>query len=398
MSGRKIARSRTLAGAINCEDFRVLARRRLPRVVFDFIDGGAEGEVTLGENRRAFQEVHFRPRQASAPREIDTSVDVLGTGLRSPVMIAPCGAARVVHPEGELALARAAAAAGTIYVVPHMGGHRLEAVRAATSGPLWYQIYKMGSREVAEAAIGRAAAAGYAALVVTVDNSPTMRERDLRNGLPDLLSGSVRRALPHVGQLLVRPGWLAGFWRDGWPTGAPNAVLADGRAMTPADIMAANAQPASTFDWQDFAWIRQAWRGPMVVKGILTPEDARRALDWGSAAIIVSNHGGRALDGVGASLRALPAVAAATGGRVPVYLDGGIRRGSDVIKALCLGAQAVLIGRPSMFALACGEAGIARLLALLAADVRRTLGALGCGAVAELDRALVTFPRHWHDQ
>lgn len=307
-----------------------------------------------------------------------------------PVLLAPCGAARLIRPHGEQLVARAAAKAGSLYVVPHMGG-TLAAQIAPEGGPLWYQIYQVGGREVAEAALRRAWDAGYRTLVVTVDNPGTLRERDARNGLGPLLSGERRQALPYLGQLLARPHWLAGFLRDGRPTDAPNAQL-DGRAMRPLDIMRAAGRPDFTFRWSDFQWLRAAWPGPMIAKGILTAEDARRALDCGVTGLIVSNHGGRSVDGLAATLPTLPEIVRAAPDTVPVLLDGGVRNGGDVIKALCLGARAVLIGRPYLFALAAGDDGVPRLLQLLEADLRQHLAALGCASIADLSSELVRLP------
>jgi isopentenyl diphosphate isomerase/L-lactate dehydrogenase-like FMN-dependent dehydrogenase len=243
--------------------------------------------------------------------------------------------------------------------------------------------------------VQRAWSAGYRTLVVTVDNARTIRERDARNGFGTLLGEDRLRALPYLWQLLARPRWLAGFVRDGRPLAAPNALLPDGRAMRPLDVAAASKRPDSTFRWSDFRWLRDAWRGNIVVKGILTASDARHAIDCGVEGLVVSNHGGRTLDGIEASLRALPEVVAAVPSSVTVLLDSGVRRGTDVIKALCLGARAVLIGRPYMFALSCGEAGVARMLALLEDDLRQSQAALGCASAAELTRDLVRVPADW---
>ena len=385
---------RALRRAINFDDVRSLARRRLPRVMFDFIDGAAGAELTLRANRAAFEQVMLRPRQANPPAANDISVNVLGERLQMPILLAPCGSARVVHPQGERAVARAAARAGTVYVVPHLGGTRCDHVREH-SERLWYQIYKYGGREVTEPAVRRAWNAGYRTLVVTIDNARTMKERDVRNGLDALLGDSRLRALPYLGQLLARPRWLTGFLRSRDATLAPNALLADGRPMGPADMAAGAAHPDGNFCWADCKWLRDAWPGNIIAKGILTVADARRAVDCGFEGLIVSNHGGRTLDGVEASLRALPEVIAAVPSETAVLLDSGVRRGTDVLKALCLGARAVLIGRPYMFALSYGEAGVSRLLSLLEADVRQSLATLGCASLTELNREFVRTPADW---
>lgn len=386
---------RSVARASSADDFRDLARRRLPRVLFDSIDGAAGDERTMHANRAAFDDVVLRPLQANAPISVDVSVDLLGQRLDIPVLLAPCGSARVIHPLGEVAVARAAARAGTAYVVPHLGGTDCATVAANGSG-LWYQIYQYGGREVSEPAMRRAWDAGYRTLVVTVDNARTARHRDARNGLADLLGGSRWQALPHAAQLVARPTWFTGFVRSGRPLDAPNAILPDGRLMRRADLVAAAAAPGATFRWRDFDWIRRVWPGPVVAKGILTEGDAKAAVAAGAAGVVVSNHGGRSIDGLEASLRALPEVASALDGSgVAIILDGGVRSASDVLKALGLGAQAVMIGRPYMFALSHGERGVTRLLGLLHADLRRSLAALGCARLDELGPDFVRVAPWW---
>ena len=292
-------------------------------------------------------------------------------------------------PRGECVAAREAGAAGTIYTLSTLSGCKLEDVKAATSGSAWYQLYLLGGRDVAKRAIARARAAGYSALVVTIDTAVAgQRERDLRNGAKELVGGNLWKMLPHVGQIVARPRWLAAFLGDGGLMQFPNVVLDDGNPMPYADIGA--ALEASTVSWADFDWIREAWGGPIVVKGVHTGEDARRALDAGAQAIVVSNHGGRQLDCVAPTLRALPEVVAAVNGRAEVLLDGGIRRGGDVVKALCLGARAVLVGRAYAYGLgAAGGPGVARAIEILRTGIVRTLRLLGCARVTELDRSYV---------
>jgi L-lactate dehydrogenase (cytochrome) len=382
---RKVASPRV----VNIEDMRLCARRRLPRVVFEYLDGGAEGEITLQENCRAFQEISFRPRQAVSVPNCDLRTQVLGHELSFPALLAPVGYSRLMHPGGEVAAARAAGEAGTAYILSTISGHKLEDVRAASSGPVWYQLYLLGGREAAEAALVRAQAVGYAALVVTVDTAVAgMRERDFRNGMKELLAGNFLSKIPFLPQFLVRPAWLMSFLLDGGVPDLPNVVVPGQGPMPLIDVAAALVEAAVT--WGDLRWIREIWRGPVVVKGVLSAEDARRAADEGAAAIVVSNHGGRQLDNVPASLRALPEVVAAVNGRTEVLMDGGIRRGSDIVKALCLGARAVLIGRAYAYGMAAaGDAGVARSLEILRADLERTLKLLGCASVRELDRSYV---------
>jgi L-lactate dehydrogenase (cytochrome) len=375
--------------ALTIDDLRRRAARRLPRVVFDYIDGGAEGETTLRENCRVFESVRFRPRNAVANAPCNLRTTVLGTTLELPFLLAPVGSSRLFFPRGECAAATQAGAAGTAYVLSTLSGCRLEEVRAASSGPLWYQLYLIAGREVATETIERARAAGFCVLVVTIDTAVAgQRERDLRNGAKQLTGSDVLQMLPYLPQLLARPRWLYDFLRDGGMMRFPNVVLPAVGPMAYADVAAALEH--STVAWEDLPWIRDVWKGPIVVKGVLSGEDARRAIDAGADALVVSNHGGRQLDGVVPTLRALPEVVDAVHGRAEILLDGGIRRGSDVVKAICLGARAVLIGRAYAYGLAAaGQVGVARALEILRTDVDRTLKLLGCASIDALDGAYV---------
>jgi isopentenyl diphosphate isomerase/L-lactate dehydrogenase-like FMN-dependent dehydrogenase len=386
---RKVASPRV----VNIADLRTLAQRRLPRVVFDYLDGGAEDEITLRENRRAFEEIAFRPRQAVALPQCDLRTRVLGCDLALPALLAPVGYSRVIHAEGEVAAARAAGAAGTAYILSTISGYPLEDVKAASTGPVFYQLYLMGGREVSEAALERARKAGCAGLFVTVDTAVAgMRERDFRNGMKELLAGGLLGKIRYSPQVLSHPRWLAGFLLDGGVRPLPNVVIPGAGPMPLIDVGAALA--LSTIDWADLRWIRDAWRGPIIVKGVLTGEDARRAVDEGATAVVVSNHGGRQLDCVQATLRALPEVLTAVNGQIEVLVDGGIRRGGDIVKALCIGARAVLCGRAYAYGLAAaGEAGVARALEILRADLERTLRLLGCPSVSQLDRSFISCYR-----
>ncbi len=375
--------------AVSIDDLRRLANRRLPRVVFDYIDGGADAETTLRENCRAFESVRFRPRNAVANAPCSLRTTVLGSTLELPFLLAPVGSSRLFFPRGECVAAAQAGAAGTAYVLSTLSGCRLEEVRASSRGPVWYQLYLVAGREVATAAIRRARDAGFSALVVTIDTAVAgQRERDLRNGAKQLTGGGLGAMLPYVPQLLARPRWLYDFLRDGGMMKFPNVVLPTVGPMGYADIAAALEH--STVAWDDLKWIRELWAAPIVVKGVLTAQDARRALDAGADAIVVSNHGGRQLDGVAPTLDALPEIVEAVGGRAEILLDSGIRRGSDVVKALCLGARAVLVGRAYAYGLAAGGgAGVARAIEILRSDVVRTLRLLGCHDAAALDRSYV---------
>ena len=390
-SARSVASPRVIC----IEDFRPIARQRVPKPVFDYLDGGAEGEVTLRENCRVFNDVTFRPRHAVAVANRSLHKRVLGFDLSLPFLLAPVGYSRLMHPGGEVAAARAAGKAGTGYILSTISGHKLEDVRAASTGPVFYQLYLMGGRGSAEGAIGRARAAGFNALVVTIDTPVSgMRERDLRNGMKELISGGPFDKIPYLPQILSRPRWLMSYLMDGGLPGLPNVIVPGKGPMPLVDINAALAESAVT--WADLRWIRELWKGPIVIKGVLTADDACRSIDEGAAAISVSNHGGRQLDGVPASLRALPEVVQAVKGRIEVLMDGGIRRGTDIAKALCMGASAVLCGRAYAYGLAAaGEAGIDRAIEILRVDLERTLRLLGCSSVTELDRSYVNVPKSW---
>ena len=379
---------------VNIADLRRAAQKRLPRVVFDYIDGGADAEYTLRENSRVFEDVLFRPKCAVAIQSCDLRTTVLGTTIELPVVLAPVGSSRMFYPRGEEVAARAAGNAGTIYTLSTLSGCAVKDVKNATSGTVWYQLYLVGGRDVALAAIERAAACGCRALVVTIDTPVAgLRERDVRNGTKQLVAGAPLRKLPYIFQFLARPRWLAAYLRDGGLMSFPNVLLKDG-PMPYADVAAALEQ--STISWDDLKWIRQAWRGPIVVKGVHGADDARCAIDHGASAIVVSNHGGRQLDGVAPTLRVLPEVVSAVNGRAEVLLDGGIRRGSDVVKAMCLGARAVLIGRAYAYGLgAAGKAGVQRAIEILRTDLVRTLKLLGVPSVAALNRSLVAVPAEW---
>jgi len=382
--------------AINIADLRKMARRRLTPVVFDYLDGGADGEVTLRENCRVFDDVTFRPRQAVAIGECNLKTSVLNFNLSFPAMLAPVGYSRMMHPQGEVAAAGAAGAAGTGYILSTISGHRLEDVRAASAGSVWYQLYLVGGREVAEATLDRAKKAGFSALVVTIDTPVAgMRERDSRNGMKQLLGGSAIAKIPYLHHFLAHPSWLAGFLLDGGVPPLANIVVPNKGPMPLMDVGSALAKAVVT--WEDLRWLRESWKGPIVVKGVMIGDDARRAVDEGAVAVVVSNHGGRQLDGVAPSLRALPEIVAAVGNQVEVLMDGGVRRGGDIVKAICLGARAVLIGRAYAYGLAAaGQPGVTRALEILRDDVERTLRLLGCPSVSALNSSYIEVPRNWN--
>jgi L-lactate dehydrogenase (cytochrome) len=379
---------------VNIADLRAAAKKRLPRVVFDYIDGGAGTEWTMRENARVFDDVMLRPRSAVATANVDLRTTILGESIDLPFLLAPVGSSRLFWPRGEEVAARAAGEAGTIYTLSTLSGCPVRDVKAATRGPVWYQLYLVGGRDVALGGIERAKAAGCSALVVTVDTPVAGdRERDVRNGTKELVSGAPFTMLPFVAQFLLRPRWLGAFLLDGGLMKFANVILKDG-PMPYADVAAALEQ--SMVSWADFQWIRDAWQGPIVVKGVHTADDARQAIDHGAKAVVVSNHGGRQLDGVAPTLRVLPEVLAAVKDEAEVLLDGGIRRGSDIVKALCIGARAILIGRALAYGLgAAGGAGVTRSIDIMRSDIIRTMKLLGCASVRDLDKSFVQRPTDW---
>ncbi len=371
------------------------ARRVLPPIVFDFVEGGADDELTLLANERSLAAIQFRPRMGVHVPSPDLWTSVLGRELALPVLLAPCGGLSMVHPRGQLAAAEAAGTARTITVVSTLCGAPLEdAVPRGGAAQCWFQLYKLGGRAGAEVLIDRARASGYGALVVAVD-TPVVghKERDIRNGgvrpggTPAVVK-DVRSMARFAPQVVTRPRWLYRFARAGLPLGQPNLMrlAADGGPVDLEQAMAAwRAEPAT---WEDFSWIRERWPGALVAKGVLSAEDARRAIDAGANAIIVSNHGGRQLDGAPATIDALPSVISGVGDQVEVLLDGGVRRGADVVRALALGARAVLIGRPYLYGLAIGgKLGVLRVLEIFREELIRTLLLLGCPSIKALDRS-----------
>ena len=389
-----ISSGKRLSRAVSIEDLRELARWRVPKIVFNYIDGGAEGEWTLRENRRAFEQVTFRPHHAVAVAACDLRTRVLGRELSMPLLLAPVGYLRVMHPGGEIATARAAGKAGVGLILSTVAGHRLEDVKAASAGQVWYQLYLTGGRAAAESAMRRAMDVGYSVLVITIDSTVIgYREREARDGMEQLLRGNAWSKIPFAPQIVARPRWLARFLLDGGLPSMPNIVSPERGVLRVRD--AHTAMKREAFSWDDMHWIRALWKGPIVIKGVLSVEDAKRSLDHGAAAVVVSNHGGRQLDGVPASLQVLPEVVAAVDGRAEVLMDSGIRRGSDIVKALCLGARAVLAGRAYAYGLAAGgEAGVSRALEILRADLERCLKLLGCPSVEALNESYVRKPLH----
>jgi L-lactate dehydrogenase (cytochrome) len=389
-----ISLATSLSRAVNIDDLRELARRRVPRIVFNYIDGGAEGEWTLRENRRAFDKITFRPHQAVAVPACDLRARVLGTELSMPLLLAPVGYLRVMHPDGEIGAAQAAGRAGVGFILSTVSGHRLEDVKAASTAPVWYQLYLTGGRAAAENAMRRAMDVGYRVLVITIDSAVIgHRERESRDGMEQLLRGNFWSKIPFTPQVLTRPRWLIRFLLDGGLPDMPNIVSPETGVLRVRD--AHTAMKREAFSWDDMQWIRALWKGPIVIKGVLSADDAKRSLDHGAAAVVVSNHGGRQLDGVPASLQVLPEVVAAVKDQAEVLMDSGIRRGSDIVKAICLGARAVLCGRAFAYGLAAGgEAGVTLALAMLRSDLERSLKLLGCRSVEALNESYVQAASH----
>jgi L-lactate dehydrogenase (cytochrome) len=387
-----------LARAVNIEDLRQLARKRAPRPVFDYVDGGADGEVTLRDNRRSWDEILFRPRNAVNVPQPDLCVSVLGCACAMPFLLAPIGFSRMIHAQGEPAVAAAAGEAGIGFCMSSFSGYACETVAARAKAPLWYQLYLAGGREVTEATLARVWQAGFQVLAVTIDtNAPGNRERDLHNGAPYLMSGNYLRMIPYLPAVLRRPRWTAQFLADRDAMFFPNIQLPGKGACPAADVR--SMLTGAVVTWADLPWVRQAWPGPILAKGVLTADDTRRAFDTGCAGVIVSNHGGRQLDTCSPTVRALPEVVRAAHGQGPVLVDGGIRRGSDMLKALCMGASACLVGRAYAYGLmAAGGVGVARAIAILKADLERTMALLGCGSVRDLDGSFVDVPKYWRSR
>jgi 4-hydroxymandelate oxidase len=342
---------------LNLSDFEGVAREKLPQPSFDYIAGGAGDEITLAENRWALDRLQLRPRVLVDVSEVELGGKLFAHELALPVILAPVAFQALAHPEAEIATARAAAVAGTIFTVSTLASRRLEDIAAAADGPLWFQLYCSRRREITQALVERAVAAGYSALVVTVD-TPVVgrRERDLRNNFQLPADALPLNLLPYVD--------LEGLTRA---------------EQTSSLVTIVDGLFDPTLTWDDLAWLRGLSSLPVLVKGILTAEDARLALEHGAGGIMVSNHGGRQLDTVPATIDVLPEIVVAVDGRVPILVDGGIQRGTDVIKALALGAQAVAIGRSYLWGLAAdGEAGVTAVLDVLRQEIASALALVGC--------------------
>jgi L-lactate dehydrogenase (cytochrome) len=366
---------------------RTLARARLPKPVFDFTDGAAENETTLRRNEAAFDDIALLPHPLTGSASRDLSVTLFGRRLALPVVLGPTGLAGLMCPDGEGAAARAATAAGTAYCLSHGSVCTLEALAATGAAPRWMQVFIFSDRGFTRELAERAAAAKYDALVLTVDNQLTgNRERDIRNGfqIPPRFKAT------DLAAMAFKARWL-------WDMRRELGRITFGNYIRPgeaADLKALASRMGSLLDpsmsWADVAELRRIWLGPLLLKGVLHPDEAKTAVDQGIDGLIVSNHGGRQLDGAPATIDALPGVVDAVAGRIPVLVDGGIRRGADVVKAIALGAAACLIGRPHLWGLAvAGEAGVAQVLDIYRREIDRVMGLCGISRIADIGPDLI---------
>lgn len=379
-------RKARLARVLNYEDARRQARLALPRGVFDYVDGGAEDEVTLRRNTDGFRDLVLRPRMGVWVPEPKIETEIFGEKLSMPVMTDPCGGMRLVHPEGDVGVAKGAAAMGTMHIASSAASYSLEEI-AESPGNQWFQLYTFFTREAMESLIDRARVAGYEALVCTIDTPVGgRREKDVRNGYGGGMRVNLSNAVKRAPQLIPRPGWVVRYVRDGMPFDLANtARLTEDNVPWLMSAMAMGSAPW-TPTWDDVAWIRERWQGPLIAKGLVTAEDARRAVDLGCNGVVVSNHGGRQLESCPASIDALPEVVAAVGDQTEVMIDGGIRRGNDVIKALALGAKVAIVGRPYIWGLAiAGQTGVEHMLGLIRSEIVRSMQLMGCESIDDLD-------------
>ncbi len=368
-----------------------MARRRLPGGVFDYIDGAAEDERTLAANQAAFAATTFRPRVLRGVEQVAVESCLLGRPLAYPLVLAPTGFTRIADPQGELAVARAAARAGLPYTLSTLSTRSIEEVRAVSDGRLWFQVYAWRDRGLVKEMIDRAGAADYEALVLTVDTAVLgRRERDVRRGFtlpPTLGPGTIVDGLLH-------PAWTWSLLSSE-PIRIANVVgsdVADGASpVTLSDYINTQFDPA--LEWDDVDWLRSVWDGPIVLKGVQTVEDAVLAAERDVTAVALSNHGGRQLDGAPAAFSLVAPVADAVGGRVEIICDGGVRRGSDIVKTLAAGASAAMAGRSYLYGLgAAGERGVDRVLEWFRADLVRTMSLVGAATVGDLDRSFIQLP------
>jgi isopentenyl diphosphate isomerase/L-lactate dehydrogenase-like FMN-dependent dehydrogenase len=386
-------RTDRLGSAPTVDDIRELARRRLPRLAFDFIDGGAGSEITLRANLSDLARVTLSPRSLVDITHVETAVEVFGERMPAPLFLSPCGLMRIAGGEGELAAVRAAGRAGLTYSISTASSWSIEEIADVATGPLWFQLYLWRSREVVATLVRRAKEAGCRALLVTLDVPVNgKRPRDHRNGMsipPKITPANAVQVARH-------PGWMLGLMR-GPAIGFRNLQgIAEGSsAMSHQEYVNTElANPKAS--WDDVEWLRREWDGPLVLKGVLSVDDARRAVAAGVDGVVVSNHGGRQLDSVPSSISTLPRIVDAVGDRIAVLMDGGVRSGTDIAKAVSLGAAAVGVGRPWAWGVgAGGERGVARVLELLQEELVETLSLLGRPDANLLGRDLAEYPREW---
>lgn len=362
---------------------RELARRRLPPMIFDMVDGGAGDETTMRRNVEALAAIQFLPKVLAGASTRSQTVELLGHTLTSPVIIGPTGLAGLLWPRAEIEAARAAARFGTIYTTSHASTCTMEEIAASTAGPKWMQVFLYKDRGLTAEFAARAAAAGYAGLVLTVDNQVmAVRDRDGKNGLMFPMKLRARGLLGFAS----RPGWLLRMMKAPNPTFVNYGARTSIGALGP--VMAEQLDP--DIGWHDVEWLRKLWKGPLILKGLLHPEEARRAVQVGVDAVVVSNHGGRQLDGAVASITALAPVVDAVAGKILVIVDGGFRRGADVVKALALGATAVIIGRPQLWGVACaGEEGVHWVLEIFKREIDRAMALGGWDGIGKLNRTIL---------
>jgi (S)-mandelate dehydrogenase len=375
--------------AVNIEDLRRLAQRRLPRAIFDFFDGGAEDEVTLRENRAAFERVRLLPKVLVNVAQVDSRVTLFGTEMKLPVAIAPTGGIGAGRPGADLMLARTAKAVGIPFTLATPATASIERIAAEIpEGRRWFQLYVVRDRAFREKLVRRAQDAGYEALFVTVDLAVSgKRERDPRNGFVTPYKPNWRNSR----DVLTRPAWLMDIMRSGLPTMANFEGYKFSSTKVTDIATAVGREMDASFDWEELKRLRDLWPRKLLLKGVQRPDDAERAAALGCDGVVVSNHGGRQLDGAAATLDALPQVAHAVGAKMTVLLDGGVRRGVDIVKARALGAQAVLVGRATLFGvMAAGEPGARRALEILASELERTMKLCGVRSMAEIGPELLS--------
>jgi len=377
-----------LAQAFSIADLRLLAKKRLPQTVFEFIDGGAEDEITLRDNRAAFERIKITPRILNDVSVPDTRTSLLGKEAKAPIVIAPMGSCMLAWPNADIAIARAAAAHGLPYTLSTMSNTAMETMADAVQGELWFQLYVLKDRSFNEQLVERAWAAGYSALVVTVDlQAGGKRERDLKNGISIPLQISLKQVISGM----THPGWAWQMLRNGSPQ-FQNVKGYMGQQNADLTIAAKVGQSLdAAFSWEDLSRLRDKWKGKLLVKGVEHPLDAARLVTLGVDSVWISNHGGRQLDGALATADALPAIAKALAGKVDVIIDSGVRRGVDILKARALGAQAVAVGRAVLFGAAvAGEAGARHALQILIDELQLSMKLSGVGSVKHTQELLMT--------